>query len=181
MTRAVMVSTKLTLTGCLLWILVAPACGRQVDDEYLGEPLLSLRGQVTSAALTGGPGAVPALCFQHFTGDLSSRWDKLPADVIEALGEPNLDQASPYDLHIVDVEARGDFPAEFAIDVYVPPKPETLARLITGEPLSAFGYVCAVREDHAPIVRDLKTLGASVEEPGVMTTGVNARLNRVAS
>jgi len=48
------------LAVCALWLV---ACTPQAGDDYLGESLLSMHGNATISALTGGGSVVPALCF----------------------------------------------------------------------------------------------------------------------
>lgn len=164
----------------LLVVMLHMACGRQVYSEYIGEPLLSIQGQVKSNALTGSTHALPALCFERFTADSRTSTDKLPENVRELLGNPPSDRSDAIHQNIVDVESHGDFPAEFGIDVYLPPDPSALVALIPGEPRVAFGSVCAVTPEHRDEVQPIAEYGY-VECPEEGCHGYNARVNADSS
>jgi len=166
-------------------MIVGTACGRQVDTEYLGEPLLSLRGQVLSSSLTtnGEPQAKPALCFRHLSyhDGFAVSNEIIPADLREKVGDLSRPAERAIDMNIVDVESRGDFPAEFAVDVYLPPDPRTVRPLRTGEPLSALGTICAVTPEHADFVQALPRLEFSDCSEREGCGGANIRMNMDAS
>jgi hypothetical protein len=171
---------QVSLTACVVGMIVGTACGRQVDTEYLGEPLLSLRGQVLSSSLTtnGEPQATPALCFRHLSyhdGFVVNK-EIIPADIREKFGDLSRPAGRDIDMNIVDVESRGDFPAEFAVDVFVPPDPQVVRPLRTGEPLSALGTICAVTPEHPDFVQQFDNSGYSEcpEEGGC--NGANIRM-----
>ena len=142
-------------------LLALAACGQQAGQEYEGEPLLRLRGQAVVSALTGGQPIEPALCF--FLADLPKApqldLDVLPADVRatltydgQSLIEPPMSLGDRLATHILDVQSRGEFPAQFDVDVYQPPPAGALsAPLVAGEPRWAQGTVCAVTSDHAAV------------------------------
>jgi hypothetical protein len=162
-------------------MIVGTACGRQVDTEYLGEPLLSLRGQVLSSSLTtnGEPQAKPALCFRHLSyhDGFVVNQELVPADIREQFGDLSRPAGRDTDINIVDVESRGDFPAEFAVDVFLPPDPRTVRPLRTGEPLSAFGTICAVTPEHEDFVQAFNRLEFSDCPEGEGCSGTNLRMN----
>jgi hypothetical protein len=142
-------------------MLVLAACGQQAGGDYRGEPLLRMRGQAVVSALTGGQAIEPALCF--FLADLPQAPvfdpNKLPAAILEHLtigGESIIDvpahRHGRMATHILDVESRGTFPAQFDVDVYLPPPSSGLSSpSLAGEPRWAAGFVCAVPADHPAV------------------------------
>lgn len=132
----------------------AAACAPQANDEYLGEPLLRMRGSVSTKALTTTQPIVPALCFFE---EIAPSWlnlDIFPPEIQKAFengrtGAPNVQ------LHVLDVQAHGQFPAEFKVDVYAPPPEAAIKPLFSGEPRAAWGRVCAVQADHKPIAKGI--------------------------
>jgi hypothetical protein len=144
--------------GGWVWLGVAAVgCGSQASEDFSGESLLTLRGNVSVDPLASGPDSVPALCFHKQVVTSKSPVHGLPDDVREFF-ESNLHSGLITEAHIVDVEARGSFPAEFDVDVYTPPPSEALDRLIPDEPLSGFGWVCAVAANHKPTAQPLQTI-----------------------
>jgi len=109
-------------------VAVAGGCDPQAGPAYRGQSLLSVAGSVEISG-------------QH------------QDDLIPALGFMNHGSG---ELHIVDVEVRGEFPSEFFLDVYVPP-PEAVyvrgAEALPDEPQLAVGYIAAVTEDHPDTIR----------------------------
>ena len=110
----------------------APAlgCEAQANDEYSGEPLLSLKGNVVVSA------------------------DQADADLVPRLGFAQWELEEPA-LIMVDGEVTGEFPAKFRFDVTQPPPDEAL-----NEPWHEAGYTSKYTEgylvmrpanDHAPI------------------------------
>jgi len=77
------------------------SCDAQVDDEYMGEPLLSLQGNVVV------------------------RKGHLDADVVPYLGLFDSDERGVF-LALVGGELTGEFPAKFRFDVTQPPPDEVL-------------------------------------------------------
>lgn len=136
----------------------AAACAPQANDEYLGEPLLQMRGSVSTAALTTTQPIVPALCFFE---EIAPSWlslDIFPPEIQAALD--NSKSAAPNaQLHVVDVQAHGQFPAAFKVDVYAPPPDAAIKPLFSGEPRAAWGSVCAVQADHEPIATGIGSAG----------------------
>jgi hypothetical protein len=60
------------------------------------------------------------------------------------------------DLHFVDVEAQGEFPADFELRVYQPPPEGAVGAIwprFPEEDYVAFGYISAVTEDHPERLR----------------------------
>jgi hypothetical protein len=141
-----------------LGLLLAAGCGTQAGDGYLGEPMLRMQGHVTVDALNAASASVPALCFRELTFDPALlRRDRLPAELQADLINSDWGGAGA-NAHIVDVETRGQFPAEFDVDVYVPPPPAAVKAEFTGEPRAAFGQVCAVAQDHPAVAQSLLNL-----------------------
>ena len=152
--------------GTLLTVAGASAgCGQQAGADYLGQPLLSMHGQATVSALTGGQAVVPALCFvTEGPAPAPLDFNKLPADIRMDLANAEANGgvaffpafAPPSAMHILDVQSHGEFPAQFDIDVYLPPVDAALSDpLFDGEPRSALGSVCAVTMDHAAVTHTL--------------------------
>ena len=126
------------------------ACDAQASEHYNGEPLLSLSGNVTVNALTGGLPITPALCFDNRPGELEIfPLDHVPADVVAEIGNHANYSSS---MTVVDVDSVGQFPATFDVAVYLPPSEAALRPELTGEPRIAKGHVCAVRADHPEVV-----------------------------
>lgn len=117
------------------WLALAPCacallgCDRQAPADYSGEPLLSMRGRVELALEHPAEASlVPALAFRNHESS---------------------------ELRIVDVEVSGEFPAEFALDVYLPPPPSAFVAISehVDEPEVALGYIAAVTPDHPATIR----------------------------
>lgn len=144
---------------------LAAACGSQAGDAYLGEPLLQMRGQVTTSGLTTAQPITPALCF--IKPGMGSEVDhaKLPADVRPTFAGTTF-FVGDYHAYIVDVEVQGAFPAEFNVNVYTPPPAAALAPLLPGEPPSAFGGVCAVQAEHGAVAEAVTAVGGKSCEVG---------------
>ena len=147
----------------VLACLLLPACDPQAGDGYMGEPLLSVRGQATVSTPTGGEAIVPALCFIDDTtarasaGTKSLELSHLPPEIEEDLRsdqrigpEPPWPHDADHLVRIVDIENVGQFPSDFRVDVYVPPPVEALTASVAGEPRTAYGQFCAVKRDHRP-------------------------------
>jgi len=77
-------------------------CESQVNDDYTGEPLFSMQGNVVVTAHHQDRNLVPRLGFHVATDDANS-------------------------VVLVDGEVRGEFPARFRFDVTQPPPDEALA------------------------------------------------------
>jgi hypothetical protein len=150
-----------------LWL--ASACGDQAGSDYLGEPLLRMRGQVVLSALTGAREVEPALCFFGADQPVPPTFDaaKLPPDVaaeLEIGGRSTVLAINKAATHIVDVESRGKFPAQFDVGVYLPPPSEALSLAFhDGEPRWATGVVCAVASEHPAVTFPLATGGYLME------------------
>jgi hypothetical protein len=129
-------------------------CGVQASEEFTGESLLSLRGSVSVDPLSARPDSIPALCFTKQERTSQTPVDKLPEHLRAFVGG-NFQSSLAVNNYIVDVEARGSFPAEFDVDVIAPPPTEAMERLFPGEPLSAFGVVCAVAPQHKPVAQEV--------------------------
>lgn len=144
-------------------LLLLAACGQQAGGDYRGEPLLHMRGQAVVSALTGGQPIEPALCF--FGADLptSPEFDlnKLPPEIREKLtfmgsslveAPANVNDKHGLATHILGLESRGEFPAQFDVEVYLPPPSAGLSRAwVAGEPRWARGSICAVPTDHPAV------------------------------
>jgi hypothetical protein len=162
-------SLSAAVPGALLSALLLSACGSQAGEGYRGESLLSMQGQATVLAPTGGEPVVPALCFydeestRRNAGIKSLALDHLPPDIEQDLrGDQPVSDEPPWPheeqllIHIVDVESTGRFPSEFDVEVYAPPPEETLSRAVPGGPRMAVGFVCAVKRDHRAVSRYLQ-------------------------
>jgi hypothetical protein len=162
--------------------LVGWACGTQATDEYLGEPLLSMRGVVSTDSSGVTADSIPALCFIEPQYGVSLRIDRLPDAIREDI-DNILQVGGEAEAHILDVEARGQFPAEFDIEVFTPPPSAALSRLFGGEPKAAFGRVCAVTQEHPAKGQQLSTLGISDcdKEPPHACVGRTVRMTRDGS
>lgn len=88
----------------VLAIASAMGCEAQVDDDYTGEPLLSLQGNVV------------------VTKDLAD------ADLVPYLAFPGQDAEGSF-LALIDGELTGDFPAKFRFDVTQPPSDDALSSM----------------------------------------------------
>lgn len=134
------------------------ACSPQANEEYLGEPLLRMRGQVSTQALSTPQPIVPALCFFEETEGGILELDIFPEE-IQAAFKQSITGAPSSRVHIVDAHAIGQFPAEFKVDVYKPPADAVLAAKFSGEPRMAVGLVCAVQAEHQPIAQWIGSTG----------------------
>jgi hypothetical protein len=68
--------------GAVVAILFATGCGAQAGEDYPGDPLLEIRGDVVVAALTGGQPVEPALCFRR-ASDVPRDLTKLSREAAE--------------------------------------------------------------------------------------------------
>jgi hypothetical protein len=132
----------------------ALGCGTQASEDFPGAVLLQLQGRVTVDPVAAASDSIPALCFTQFTAATDKPADRLPESVLMGF-EYDLRSNRTQVAHIVDVESRGHFPAEFDVNVYTPPPPEALERLTPEEPLAGFGMVCAVSAMHKPLAQSL--------------------------
>jgi hypothetical protein len=145
-------------------------CGPAASDEYLGEPMLSVRGDVVLEALTGGAAVEPALCFGQFPAVAEAEpftVTNAPSSVAQHFDGVSLSGLGV--THIVDVESRGEFPSEFNVEVYEPPPDSVLSRYFAGEPRMTrmAGTLCAVTEERSPVSRQVVSLGTNTcSEPG---------------
>ena len=163
-----------TKSALCVGMLVLAACGQQAGEDYRGQPLLHMRGQAIVSALTGGQAITPALCFFYAELPKAPVFDpnKLPAAVRERVmydGHSLLDLPNGghrhLATHILDVESRGTFPAQFDVDVYLPPPSGGLSSpVLRGEPRWATGYVCAVRAAHPAVSFPFAAGGLSRED-----------------
>jgi hypothetical protein len=138
---------------------LAAGCVAQAGEEYLGEPLLRMRGQVTTTGLTITPAVTPALCFPE-VGTATLNLEALPEEV-QAAFENSFFSGGSKVARIMDVQVEGVFPAEFRVNVYSPPPTAALEPLIPGEPPSVRGSVCAVQAEHDAVVEAVSAIGSS--------------------
>jgi hypothetical protein len=132
-------------------VLALVACGDgQTGSDYKGEPLMSLRGVVTSSTAALAEDLVPALVFIPFDG---------------------LDPTGPRDTYFVKSEVEGTFPSAFTMRVYEPPPEETLVTIVDGEPAFNMGQISAVSPDHPRWLRRTSTEDPLVDDAGVVIGG----------
>jgi hypothetical protein len=81
-------------------LLCVAACDAQVGDEYRGEPLLSMQGTVVLSEPNDPRNVVPAIAF-----------------------------AAEFQTVLIEPEVRGQFPAQFRLDITEPPPAEALFEL----------------------------------------------------
>ncbi|MDD9932603.1 MAG: hypothetical protein OXT09_03325, partial [Myxococcales bacterium] len=152
----------------VLWV---AGCGVQAGEEYLGEPLLEMRGQAVVAALTGGQPIEPALCFRHETDEVMDL-TKMSAEVAEVFAlSPELQAARAMgsadvpvrvaEAHIVSVESLGEFPSHFEVAVYSPPPEVVATAAFEGEPRKAVGEVCAALSGYGPMTHEVAISGTA--------------------
>lgn len=142
MSRFAAVSLGLTLASC-------QAIG---SEDYLGEPLLQFHGQAIVNEPTGGVALRPALCFdgtEHTTGELDT--DFIPKEALKGFEGLTLSEYDRPYTTIVEVESDGEFPSDFSVSAYLPPPQSSIESAFNGEPRSALGSICAVREDHPEV------------------------------
>ena len=137
---------------------LSAGCGAQAGEEYFGEPLLQMRGHVTTTGLTLAPAITPALCFPERKTE-TLNFATLPEEIRAAFEDQTSATGQPR-ARIMDVEVEGVFPAEFKVNVYSPPPAAALEPLIPGEPPSVRGTVCAVRAEHEDVVEEVGGAGA---------------------
>ena len=109
-------------------ISVLVACDAQVTTAYRGEALLTMSGSVGIAHGSTAGTLRPALAFF------------------------NQEQA---EIQIVDVDAQGEFPAEFTIRVYDPPPPAAITKIAEdiARPRAAVAYITAVTAAHPDTIK----------------------------
>ena len=117
----------------LLWLGAIGAalclgCDPRVGQEYRGEPLLSITGSLTIDDEHDWGSLAPVIAFIDPTDD-------------PAQGERTF--------QLLDVDSRGDFPAEFTVDLMQPPPAAAMHR-VQGMPSFAIGFVTARPKDHGP-------------------------------
>jgi hypothetical protein len=119
-------------------VVLVGACDAQASTAYRGQPLLSMTGSVELALDSSNQGELsPALAFLN------------PEDAA---------------IEIVDVEAQGEFPAEFAIQVYERP-PQSAFFAIWDEqdaPKAALAFITAVTPEHPDAIEFADTQEVSV-------------------
>jgi hypothetical protein len=133
--------------------LTCSSCGSQAGEDYLGEPLLSMHGQ---AILSGGVAAsepiVPALCiYEGRKTGAPVRYlpvDQLPVELRAHFADREFWIDEQVQIHIVEAVSKGRFPAEFDIEVFSPPPTAAFEPLWTGTTNHAYGYACAVAQNH---------------------------------
>jgi len=120
------------LALCAVVLLIA-ACNPQASTKYRGEPLLTMSGSVE-------------LALESTSGELSP-----------ALAFLNRERA---EIEIIDVEAQGEFPAEFTIRVYDPPPRSAFFPILNDSmlddeqaPAAALAFITAVTPSHADQIR----------------------------
>ena len=112
---------KLRRMGGWLAGLAALVCGcdARATEDYRGEPLLTLSGKLVLETGSAPDDLVPALAFRT-------------------------DQST---IQFLDVDTRGEFPANFSLDVMSPP-PSAAMKRVPGAPDYAIAYISAVPADH---------------------------------
>jgi hypothetical protein len=102
-----------------------------VDNNFQGDSLLRVTGSVAIPLGLEGRDLVPVLAFEA--------------------NSPKNDHVCGYShdaSRIVEVEARGDFPSRFTIDVFDPPPEDTIIKRQKDSPAYAIGYIAAVPAKH---------------------------------
>ena len=94
-------------------------CDARAGEEYRGEVLLQMKGSLLLEAGQLAPDSVPALAFPDRKGGF----------------------------HVLDVEAHGEFPASFSIDVMSPPPPAAIQN-VPGLPGFAVSHITALPSAH---------------------------------
>ena len=90
---------KIRTAGCLLLVALSTfaGCDAQVNSEYRGEPLATIRGEITTRTLNTEPQYSAMVWWRDFAED----------DIRT--------------LYSQDVVVVGNFPAQFELDVFTPP------------------------------------------------------------
>lgn len=118
-------------------------CGAgQAPSDYRGEPLMSLKGSVTSSESVLGEDLVPALVFGP---------------------PPFVTNYEENTVHYLRGEVEGQFPSSFTLSLYEPPPASVLGTFAPGEPAYADGNLTAVHAEHPAWLR---TRYISEEVPG---------------
>lgn len=123
MSRLIHPSSWLALV--LLW-----ACDRQVDTQFQGDSLLRIRASVAIPLGLEGRELVPAIAFSSVSPMRQDPFCLITDHV-----------------RFVEVGVKGAFPSNFTLDVYDPPPPEAMNRLVDG-PAFAAGAVTALPMEH---------------------------------
>lgn len=113
------------IASCVLVAVALLGCDARAGDDYRGEVLLRMKGALVLEAGKLAPDSVPALAFSN--------------------------QEDPDSYLILDVEARGEFPASFSIDVMSPPPPAAM-EAVPGLPDYAIAYITALAQDHEDVI-----------------------------
>lgn len=123
-----------------LSLLAGAACDAQVDSEYRGEPLATLSGEVVALASTSAVNA--SLVWSNFAQN----------------GDTYLAAEAP---------VSGEFPAQFTLDVFLPPPTELLNHFAEDADEVALGlaYVVAFPQDYDA------TTGETPETPWGISAG----------
>jgi len=130
---------RMMVAGAVLGLL---GCGDgQAGPDYQGDPLMSLKGVVTSSDAALSAEQVPALAFASSTMELI---------------------AGGGTVHFVKGEVEGMFPTGFTLHVYDPPPAGIATRTVDGGPALTWGSLIAVAPDHPASL----TRGGSIEGTG---------------
>jgi hypothetical protein len=112
----------------LFALALTAACDARADRDYQGESLLHVQGRVVLEDLESSSELVPALAYP-------------------------LARAEGRRITLVSVEARGEFPSNFQLDVYAPPPAEAIVSgaedpFLPRDAELAIAYLTAVPADH---------------------------------
>ncbi|WP_434420151.1 hypothetical protein [Nannocystis pusilla] len=131
-----------TFITALTLFAAAPACDANVDADYQGEPLLTLRGEVAKP-------------------------DKAPTQDVEVVVAWFPFKIGENYMVAQKAAVEGSFPASFALDLYTAPDASMLSEFDENDPGFAIAYIFAV-----PAGTDLGEFGGEEEPPiaGVVET-----------
>lgn len=123
--------SRITVLHWLTAVVVCSACDRQVDRNFQGDSLLRVTGSVAIPLGLEGRDLVPVLAF-----DANSPKNEHVCGYSENASR------------IVEVEAQGNFPSRFTIDVFDPPPDDAIIKRQKDSPAYAIGYIAAVPAKH---------------------------------
>ena len=132
--------------GVWLWITATGlfACGdAQVGSDYVGEPLMTLRGIVQSTEVLGTGRYVPGIRFES----------TLDRSVVHCED----DTLCPHMVYYVAGEVEGEFPSAFTLRLFEPPDADAIDEVVKGESPYTIGTLVAVSPQHPKYLRTTYT------------------------
>jgi hypothetical protein len=119
-------------------------CEPQATTEYEGDPMFSLNGRVAVGLTESGDALIPSIAFNA----------------------PGADR-----IGFVDAQVRGEFPAQFQLELFAPPPEEVIGGFdhedLPEEPRHTVGFISAVTADHLPTLYQAASLTGAELDPSI--------------